>query len=171
MMDDLCTRENHRSFSNSLIVANQSYISQLVYLINANFGAPIEYNLGKIPPPPHQISSFIGRCRQDSIPDNAKITANEPYKGRFDFVFCTYQFIENCFRAWEANTTSYEIVETIGLSQTLTRVANYEQLDRKRHHINALFSSVHRELDLSMKYVALDEAKFVKSPWFAHTRP
>jgi SNF2 family DNA or RNA helicase len=58
----------------------------------------------------------------------------------------------------------YELVEKIGLEETLRRIPNHEQPDLKRRHVNALFSQVHRELGLPIKHLILDEAQYVKNP-------
>jgi SNF2 family DNA or RNA helicase len=58
----------------------------------------------------------------------------------------------------------YALVKKIGLEEALRRISKHEQPDLKRRHVNALFSTVHRELGIPIRHLILDEAQYVKNP-------
>lgn len=108
--------------------------------------------------PPHVTFSLIITPRvisRLSLPSTKTNTRPMNLLGRYDFVICSYRFVQTQFSKMKKFDTECKLAGKYGLDQAVKH--------KIRMPTSPLFSEIYRKLDMPIRHLILDEVQFVKN--------
>lgn len=141
----------------SLIITTKTCVKQWAQQMEMHFEevSPLEYACYRS----DQLNSSQAYRPSFKILDSGKVTAQELIESDFDFVICSYGFIQSQHRRLRAYQTFFNDVESKGQreAEATTKVRS-----QKRPKLS-LFSELYSIKNMPIRHLILDEAQYVKN--------